>query len=385
MNLKPIILEDPIANVLRSKAFNKRLMALMSVLTVLSLLVVSVYFYGVFKDEERAIESRLETVTELRRAAISRFMTSQDQETRLWAAHESIHATAEALFECWARLDGQERQDIRRLYARGGEGLQADLQTGSDAVQAYKKMHARAHKVLKAFKEHHEYYDVFLFNADGDLVYSVEKEDDFGLNFSAEGDQYKNSGLGQVFREAFTSQEQASSFVDFLPYAPSNDDAASFLARPILSQEGDVIGVYAIQVPTDNFNAKLQYASGLGNTGETYLVGEDLLMRNDSRLSEAHTALMRTVDTDIVRDALQGHDVLRKGINFNGKTTLAAAKPMDFNGIRWAVVTEVESAELWAPFRPYILFYMVAMLFVVTFAILQYLLLRIKTGRRIAV
>lgn len=377
MSRKPIVLTDPRATEKRSQAYNKRLLYVLSAFTLLGMLVVSLYFNTMYQTEQRAVESRLETITELRRAALMRFMSSQDQETRLWANHESIRNTAVDFFAVWTHMNSQERQAVRDGYLVSNN---TKFQPGSVPTQAYADLHARVHPILDAFQTHHEYYDVFLFNADGDLVYTVEKEADFGLNFSANGDQYKDTGLGEAFRLAMENEDAASTYVDFAPYEPSNGDAASFIAKQIIGQDDAVIGVYAIQVPMDNFNAKLQYASGLGETGETYLVGKDLMMRNDSRLSGTPTSLVRRVDTNSVQDALAGKNVVRNGLNLQGHKTLVAAKPMDFNGTRWAVVTEMETAEIWAPFRPYFLFYFLALLFVLGFGILQYYLLRVKTG-----
>lgn len=380
MSRKPIILEDPSLNLTRAKVFNKNLRTIMGIVTMIGFIVVSIYFLGVRQKEERGIESRLETVTELRRAAIKRFMDSQDQETRLWAKHVSIRETAQSFFEVWAHLSPQERVTIRRAYFSNAEHQDKIFTDGSVALRAYQSLHSEKHHTLAAFMHHHEYYDVFLFNTDGDLVYSVEKEADFALNFSASGGEYKNTGLANVFRYALKTQDKKSVFIDFAPYEPSDWDGAAFLARPILAADNRVIGVYAIQVPSDNFNAKLQYASGLGETGETYIIGEDMLMRNDSRLIDSPTALTQTVDTLAVKLALKGQHVLANGKNLKGHKTYIAAAPMDFNGTRWAVVTEMESSELWAPFKPYFVFYALALLFVFLFGILQYWLLRIRTG-----
>ncbi|PHR59309.1 MAG: hypothetical protein COA43_09245 [Robiginitomaculum sp.] len=380
MSRQPIILEDPSLNLARAKTFNKNLRRIMGIVTMIGFIIVSIYFLGVRQKEERGIESRLETVTELRRAAIKRFMDSQDQETRLWARHVSIRETAQSFFDVWTDLSPQERVTIRRAYFEGAEHQEKIFANGSLALRAYQNLHSEKHQILTAFMRHHEYYDVFLFNMDGDLVYSVEKEADFAFNFSALGGKYKETGLGRAFRRALKTKDKKSIFVDFSPYAPSNGDGAAFLARPILDTNGRVIGVYAIQVPSDNFNAKLQYASGLGETGETYIVGEDMLMRNNSRLLDNPTALTQTVDTLAVKLALKGQNVLATGKNLQGHKSYIAGAPMDFNGTRWAVVTEMESSELWAPFNPYFVFYALALLFVFLFGILQYWLLRIRTG-----
>jgi hypothetical protein len=48
----------------------------------------------------------------------------------------------------------------------------------------------------------------------------------------------------------------------------------------------------------------MQVTAGMGETGETYVVGEDLLMRSDSRSAEKSTVLETRVDTESVGLAL---------------------------------------------------------------------------------
>ena len=96
---------------------------------------------------------------------------------------------------------------------------------------------------------------------------------------------------------------EKSSMSDFRPYSPSNDAPASFIATPILNK-GKIAGVLAFQMPVGRINHFMQERDGLGESGETYLVGADKLMRSDSRFSSERTLLERAVDTDSARAAL---------------------------------------------------------------------------------
>ena len=50
------------------------------------------------------------------------------------------------------------------------------------------------------------FYDLFLFDTEGNLVYTVEKEDDFATNFKSGGgtSRYGDSGLGKACTHAPT-------------------------------------------------------------------------------------------------------------------------------------------------------------------------------------
>ena len=66
------------------------------------------------------------------------------------------------------------------------------------------------------------------------------------------------------------------------------------------------LGVLALQLPSDTIAEIMHFTAGMGDSGETYLVGPDLLMRSDSRFTEDSTILETTVDTGTVKLALAG-------------------------------------------------------------------------------
>ncbi len=375
MTRRPIVLGNDAEKKARELSYNKRLKAIMTALTLGGLLITSLYFYNIWRTENHRIESRLETFTELRQATLSRFVNSLAQETELWASHESVGAEAQRYIDIWERLSANERASLRAQFIDGKANMKA-----SDMYGAYLSQHDSANANRAAFMHHHSYYDVFYFNLEGDLVYTVEKEADYGLNFSANGGgKYAQTGLAQVFRNALKSDGNAAMFYDFAPYAPSNGAPAAFIASPIKTLDGKTIGVYAIQISIEKFDAVLRYASGLGETGETYVVGTDGLMRNNSRLSDTPTLLVKTVDNPAVTAALAGKSTLTTGVNSAGHKTMIAAQPLEFSDVNWAVVTEMEMAELRAPLKPYMWFYLMAFTFITGFGFVQYRLLKHKT------
>jgi len=127
-------------------------------------------------------------------------------------------------------------------------------------------------------------YDVFLFDQNGNLIYSVKKETDFANNF-VDG-PYKQSGLGDAYRSAIETATGRVSFVDFASYAPNSGNAAAFMATPIVGSNGTPIGVFAIQLPVDQINEAVNSPVGLGATGEILLIADDKKARTTSRFDE---------------------------------------------------------------------------------------------------
>ena len=209
-------------------------------------------------------------------------------------------------------------------------------------------MHAKYHPYFRTFLRDRGYYDVFLFDENGNLIYSVYKELDYATNLLT--GQWASSDLGKAFSAGKASVSSGNiSFFDFKPYKPSFDAPASFISIPLRGEFGEFAGVLVFQMPIERLNALMAKAAGLGNKGETYIVGDDYLMRNKSRLSSEDTILKKSVETESVKRALNGEEGVLRQENEDGKKVISAYKSIEFLGSHWAIVAEQEASELFAP------------------------------------
>ena len=115
----------------------------------------------------------------------------------------------------------------------------------------------------------------------------------------------------------FTNAEEACkkvletgrpAFSDFEFYAPSGGSATGFLASVIVNEDGDRIGLMALQIHANQIDPIMQESTGLGKTAETYLLGSDLKMRSNSVLAEHETILKASIQTEQARLWLKEHD-----------------------------------------------------------------------------
>ncbi len=117
---------------------------------------------------------------------------------------------------------------------------------------------------LHRFTEHWGYYDLFLINPDGDIIYSVKHEADFATNLLH--GPYRDTPLAQAFRQAIWFLQANNS--GFRLYEPSGNRPAAFLASPVI-QDGRLLGVLALQIDVTDIHHLLGDLTGLGETGET--------------------------------------------------------------------------------------------------------------------
>jgi class 3 adenylate cyclase len=222
-----------------------------------------------------------------------------------------------------------------------------------------------------------EFEDALLIDTRGNVVYSAYKGVDLGTNIL--NGPYRGGNLGDAYAKAMASNAvDYVGLTDFGDYQPA-DEPTAWMVAPV-GPRGRVDGVLALQFPISKINRvmtadKRWEQTGMGTTGETILVGEDDLMRSDSRLfledPEAYkravinagtppdvaeesirqhgTTLVQPVATDATRRALRGQVGTVIEPDYLGNETLQAYSPVDIPGLHWAIIAKINTAEAFAP------------------------------------
>ncbi|MBK5910172.1 hypothetical protein CCR85_01520 [Rhodothalassium salexigens] len=299
------------------------------------------------KDEVR---QKLEAVLAARHAELEQYTSAIREDLRLVASNPYTLEALEAFDNGWQALGRDANTRLQRLYIEQNPhpaGQREQLDAADDGSR-YSEAHARYHRWFRSLQTERNYYDVFLVNRDGDLVYSVFKERDFATNLTT--GIYRDSGLGHSVRDALAASQDAQQvFIDFTAYAPSGGAPASFIAQPIRTDDGGIAGVLAFQMPIDRLNTIMQRTDGMGDTGEAYVVGTDRLMRSDSRFSAQTTILDRRIDSQAVAAALAGQQGVMIADDYRGQKVLSAYRPFALLGTRWAMLAELDMKEAQAP------------------------------------
>ncbi|MGV8833258.1 MAG: HAMP domain-containing protein, partial [Devosia sp.] len=213
----------------------------------------------------------------------------------------------------------------------------------------YDFAHSKVHPAFRRQLMARGYTDLMLFSPAGDLIYSVMKRDDFATNFAA-GGPGAQSGLGRAFQAAAAMSETGQVvFEDFSPYLAAAGDPESFVATPIFDNRNKLVGVLAVAVSAHLVDAIMGKSDGLGETGETFFVGSDFLMRSDSRFSPDDDALVTRFESPVVKAALDGTPATGTSNGYRDMDMILTARPLSFAGTNWAVVTAIGADEAYAP------------------------------------
>lgn len=214
----------------------------------------------------------------------------------------------------------------------------------------YSSAHAKYHPWFRDLLEEREYYDIFLIDAQGDVVYTVFKERDFATNLLK--GQWKDSDLGNLFRDIKKNPKSKTIvFYDFKPYAPSADVPAAFIGTPVLGEDGRFLGAMVFQMPIGRINHLTQVHKEVSETAEVHLIGEDFFLRNDPNLQDKEDPILKEkMELDAVKEGLAGKSGVMWGMDGTQKT-LNAYQPLNVFGKKWVVMVDLFEEEAMAPSR----------------------------------
>lgn len=227
-------------------------------------------------------------------------------------------------------------------------GLLAEI----DVAEAFVPVDAAGNEFFVKYIEKYGYYDLFLMNPDGFVFYSATREADYQTNMVS--GTYKDSGLGKLTRQVLASKKYG--IADFAPYAPSKGDPAAFIAQPV-ADSGQVELVVGLQLSLGAINKIMQQREGMGESGESYLVGQDKLMRSDSFLDPTNHSVKASfgnpekgsVDSISSNKALAGKSGSEIVIDYNGNPVLSSYAPVNIGDVSWALMTEIDESEAFSP------------------------------------
>lgn len=194
----------------------------------------------------------------------------------------------------------------------------------------------------------HEYEDLLLISSDGIVFYSTGQKADYHANVLT--GKLAKSGLGQMVRRIIDNQTY--DVEDYSKYAPADNAPSMFVGQPILDHDGKLQFIIAARIGPNRFNSIMIDHRGLGESGESFLVGQDLLMRTQSRFdtqSAFSSILERKIDTTASRGAMEGKTDIARSFDYRGIPSIRSFTPLGLKNMgltfEWALITKYDAAE----------------------------------------
>jgi HAMP domain-containing protein len=238
----------------------------------------------------------------------------------------------------------------------------------------YNKAHAVFNPHFREFIKRYGFYDFFLVDPiSGQIIYTSAKEVDFGTNLHT--GPFKGSHLAQVVTKCIGIKSNEVCYADFAFYAASLGIPAGFIAVPVIDN-GKLLTIMVLQLDSgaiDNIMTSNNHwqESGLGATGEVYLVGKDFLLRSNSRffiedrkgyyadlmkrnfpeslileMERGNSSiLLQSIFTDSVKNAFKNNSGVSIIKDYRDISVLSAYKKISIGSINYAIIAEIDESE----------------------------------------
>ncbi|SCA55958.1 Methyl-accepting chemotaxis protein [Candidatus Terasakiella magnetica] len=295
---------------------------------------------------EEAAKEKLVALATARKSELSNYLNIIASDLNIQSNSPVVVDAMDDFAKAWANVGGNKLDVLQKAYITDNPnplGEKHKLKAANTGSH-YDEIHGQYHPFFRNLLEQRAYYDVFLIDPQGNVIYSVFKELDYATNLNT--GKWAESDLANVYKDvAAAPSPDKTIFKDFRPYAPSYDAPASFLGRAVYNANDVFVGVLIYQMPIGEINRIMQASAGMGESGETYIVGEDFFMRSDSRFSKESTILKSKVEGATVKAALKGQEGADIVADYRGIDVVSAYSPLTFLSANWAILAEIDVSE----------------------------------------
>lgn len=324
---------------------SKKLSLAAAIITVFSISIASfaAIFIATNSLEEASIE-KMSAIADGRRNQIDTYLKNIETDILITSARKDFSEAMVTFNETWKRVDDKPLNELQRRYIHDNEYPTGEKQKLLSAnLDSYDATHKLYHERLTKIQQSNNYYDIFLINMNGDVIYSVFKELDYATNLRT--GEWKDTGLASVYSDLMTNPKSKNiAFSDYKPYGPSNDVPASFIATPI-SFNNNVVGILAYQMPTSLITNIFSNDIGLGKTGETVLTNSEGYLISDSRFTKIDDTLKSKINLSTI-ERVGIYDISSgQTSGYRDMVSETAVTTVKFQNVGWQVVALIEKSE----------------------------------------
>jgi methyl-accepting chemotaxis protein len=296
-------------------------------------------FYHAKASLNAAASDKLSVVTEIRKSQVLNYFKERLEDVRVLAESEDVRQVLKQLNNYSELTKENENKMIFHESFSVNSELYANICKSVDPF-------------FKKYMEGYGYNNIFLMcKKEGYVVYAAKRNREVGTSLKT--GPYKNSVLAKLWENVIKEEKLLAE--DFAVYEPTGETVI-FIAAPVFDEKGGLSAVIALQISADQVKEIMKRRKGMGETGRTFLVGEDFLVRSYSVSETPLTVMKDKIATPAVHKALNGqagteliqHD---SGLRFLSSYSRVGLKELEGISFDWAIVSEIDEAEAVAPIR----------------------------------
>ena len=248
-----------------------------------------------------------------------------------------------------------ESEDNTALLTSLIEGLHDFDRPADEYVKKFdwvKRVDGVQNDLITLHRRYDYIYDIFLIDADGNILYTVEQQTDLGRNlFDPPLDRTR---FAASVKTTLNSGQATFSGLEY--YAPSKGTAAGFISAPLLDERGDIQGVFTIQLRFDKMFDLVNASSSSSTSLHHYLITTEGMLRTPVRGDDWDQVLHDKIDTEGFdlwqKDFIKPHHVLEdhyqaatEYLGPEGKQVIGAFHTINLANIEWLLISEIDSDE----------------------------------------
>src|SRR6056297_136166 len=185
--------------------------------------------------------------------------------------------------------------------------------------ETYREMNPLFDYYMKGFG----YSNIFLLSDTGKLLHQAQGQPKKGA------DGAKKVPVSQLSAISTDIQKTEEPLMTDMTAYPSGGRAGLFMAGPVYADTGEFEAILVFLIDASRINAITDDRTGMGSTGETYLVGQDHLMRSESRFLNNDAILTEKIQTPAVEQALAKKAGTRQLRDYRNVEVLTAYDSLD--------------------------------------------------------
>ena len=302
-----------------------------------------------------SIDGQLRAHTSTRVEALRSLSESIARDLQVFKSSPALSQALTSFVAGWTDLGEGAETQLRSLYVEDNPHppRRRDHLEHAEDASLYSVAHSFYHPRLRRHRDIMGYADLLLLSPEGLVLYSVAKASDFAHRIDDE------SFAGEPVRAGFfAAREQDDApfvFTDLAEtYRLGGRSIVGAVASALKRPDGALLGFLVVVIDSTRVNEALANGQGFGETGQTFLVGADGLLRSRLRPPQEPRVLQQAVEIAPVERAIAGESGVAR-IDWQppgapvGRDTIVAYGPAELLGRRYAVIAETPASEVFAP------------------------------------
>ncbi|MCX2788874.1 response regulator [Vibrio sp. Sgm 5] len=360
------------------KRLQSTLMTAFLVLSITPLTITAIFFLQSHsKDLQEQSTSHLLSVRDTKQQQIIDYFAAQETEVMGFVRSELAYASGGrfyGLVNAFSRLGhdiDEARENAQQRYIQGsGDQIKTSILPESSnyvGSERYRLLHKRYHWAYLELLKRSDFNDILLVDIDGNVTYSINKDDNYGTNLLT--GSYKDSALGRTFKRlsedvnARRKVNEDYTPVVFSDFEIENGKQVAWLGAPIVQQ--GYLHSYAMFRLPNNGITKLIAEINRDSSIETLLVGSDHKPRTiNTKQDNIQNSL------EIIDKALAGETEVGTYSNRLGEEMIAAFAPIETRGLTWALVVQLPEKEAFARIHQLEKLFVIAMLIAIVLVVI---------------